>query len=150
MSLDLNVNNLLKALKQLHFEPMFQKETDQTYILFKIKEVEVPVFFGVNQESALLQIIAYLPYQLHEERLGEVARMLHLVNKQLDLPGFGMDEKEKLMFYRCVVPCLHGKLEEKLLGMYLAAIRLVCETFMFAIGSVAAGMGKLDDIMKNE
>lgn len=149
MSFDLNHDSLLNFLRRIGYDPIFQKETDQIYILVKIKEVDVPVFFGVNRESSLLQIVGYLPYQLHAPAFGEVARMLHLLNKQLDMPGFGMDENEKLMFYRCVVPCPEDKVNENLLGMYIGTLRFACDTFMYAIGSIAAGTRKVEDYLKN-
>jgi len=150
MSFDLNHDSLLKYLNKLELEPTFQKETDQIYILMKIKGVDVPIFLGIQQDSSLLQILAYLPYQLHQEALGEVARMLHLLNKQLDMPGFGMDENEKLMFFRCVIPCPGDKVNEELLGMYIGTLRLACDTFMYAIGTIAAGTKKVDDLLKDE
>ena len=148
MSFDLNHDSLQNFLRKIEYDPIFQKETGQVFVITKIKEVEVPIFFGVHQESSLLQIVGYLPYQLHQSGFGEVARMLHLLNKQLDMPGFGMDEQEKLMFYRCVVPCPGEKVDENLLGMYIGTLRLACDTFMYAIGSIAGGTRKLDDFLK--
>ncbi|MCC5833029.1 MAG: YbjN domain-containing protein [Chlamydiales bacterium] len=148
MSFELNHDNLQNFLKKIGFEPIFQEATNQVYILMKIKEVDLPLFFGISLESSLLQIVGYLPYQLHAPAFGETARMLHLLNKQLDMPGFGMDENEKLMFYRSVIPCPEDKVDENLLGMYIGTLRFACDTFMYAIGSIAAGKIKVDDFLK--
>ncbi len=150
MNFPLNHEKLEQFLKKLELDPTFQEETEQVYILLKIKEIDVPVFFGIRTESSLLQLIAYLPYQLHEEKFGEVARMLHLLNKQLDMPGFGMDEKQKLMYFRCIVPCPGDQVDENLLGMYIGTLRLACDTFMHAIGAIASGTHKVDDILNDE
>lgn len=150
MSFDLSQNALLKYLNDQELKPVFQKETSQIYLIYEINNTEVPVFLGIRQESSLLQILAYLPYQLHEKAFGDTARMLHLLNKELDMPGFGMDEKEKLIFYRSVIPCLDAKVSSQLLNMHLATTRLACETFMYAIGVIASGTVSADEMMKNK
>lgn len=145
MSFELNHDNLLKYLNQHDLQPALQQETHQIYITLKVNEEEIIVFFGINPTTNLLQIVGYLPYLLHEKALGEVARMLHLLNKQLDMPGFGMDEKEKLLFYRCVIPATDGMMNKELLGMYLGTLRLACDTFMHVIEAVAVGSKKVDE-----
>lgn len=148
MSFDLSQNSLLKYLKDQELKPILQKETNQIYLILEVNKIEVPVFFGIREESSLLQILAYLPYQLQEKAFGDTARMLHLLNKELDMPGFGMDEKEKLIFYRNVIPCLDSKVHPQLLNMHLATTRLACETFMYGIGVIASGSVSADEMMK--
>ncbi len=150
MSIPLNQNALLQFLNQKDFHPLFQKETDQTYLVMNIGEYEVPLFFLIRSENSLLQTLAYLPYQLQEKTLGETARLLHLLNKELDMPGFGLDEKEDLMFYRCVIPCVDGKISEELLLTYISCTRLACETFMGAIGTILSGSASIDELLKGK
>ena len=150
MSLDLNLNSLLSYLKSHQLNPELQKETGQIYIIYKIQNFEVPVFFVLQLESKLMQLVAYLPYQLPQKTLGESARLLHILNKELDMPGFGMDEKEGLMFYRSVIPFLEGKIDAKLFNMYLGTLRIACDTFMHAIGVVVSGTTTVDTLMKEK
>lgn len=147
MTFDLNQDSLLKFLNKHGLEPTFQKETNQTFVLMQIKQVSVPIFFGLSRESGLLQVVAYLPYQLRKESIAEVARMLHILNKELDMPGFGMDEKDLLIFYRTAIPCLNLQVNEQLLTHYVATIRFACETFMHLIASIAAGTIKTEDYL---
>ncbi|HEY4832444.1 MAG TPA: YbjN domain-containing protein [Waddliaceae bacterium] len=150
MTFDFNVNALISYLRENQLKPELQKETGQVFIVYQIKEFEVPVFFLMRPENSLMQMIAYLPYQLPEKTFGEVARMLHLFNRELDMPGFGMDESAKLMFYRCVLPCWENKIEKRLFNMCLGTTRVVCDTFMHAIGIIATGMMRVDEVVKDQ
>jgi hypothetical protein len=150
MTFDFNVNALISYLRANSLQPELQKETGQVFIIYKIQEYEVPVFFLMRPESGLVQMVAYLPYRLPDKTLGEVARMLHVLNKELDMPGFGMDESERLIFYRSVVPCPSGKINEHLFNLYLGTTRIACDTFMHAIGVVVSGTVTVDQAMKNK
>jgi hypothetical protein len=150
MTIDFSLHALLAYLKANQLQPELQKETGQTFIMYEIQNFEVPVFFLLHSESKLLQLVAYLPYHLPEKTLGETARLLHILNKELDMPGFGLDENEKLMFYRAVLPCLDGKIETRLFNMYLGTARIACETFMHAIGVIVSGSATVDALMKEK
>jgi hypothetical protein len=150
MTIDFNINALIAYLKENGLSPEFQKETGQIFIVYKIQEHEVPVFLLLRPESTLLQMVAYLPYRLPKKVLAEVARLLHILNKELDMPGFGLDEIEELMFYRAVFPCLHGKIDKSLFNMYLGTARIACDTFMHAIGMVVSGTVRVDEVMKEK
>lgn len=145
-----NINALISYLRENNLQPEFQKETEQVFVVYKMGEFEVPVFFLIRHESHLLQMVAYLPYILPDKMLGEAARMLHILNRELDMPGFGLDESEKLMFYRAVVPCFDEKIEKRLFNMSLGTARIACETFMHAIGMIVSGTTTVDEVMKQK
>lgn len=147
MSIDFNLNALLVYLREKGLQPELQKESGQIFIIYQIKGFEIPVFFLLRKESHLLQSVAYLPYKLNEKTLGESARMLHILNKELDMPGFCLDETEKLMFYRAAIPCLHGKIDTELFNMYLGVARIACETFMHTIGLIVSGTVSVNEMM---
>lgn len=150
MSFDLTQTHLFQFLKENQLDPVLQKETGQLYTLFNKNGVDVYIFYVITSQNRMLQLIAYLPYQLHEKTLSDVARMLHMLNKELDMPGFGMDETEKLMFYRSVLPCFDGKIEEKQLLAHIKTVQLACDSFMHAIGLVAAGSASINDFLKKK
>ena len=150
MTFDFNAHALITYLRENTLQPELQKETGQVFITYKISGYEVLVFFLIRAESGLLQMVAYLPYRLPEKSLGETARLLHIFNRELDMPGFGMDEGEKLMFYRSVLPCMDNKVDKRLFNMYLGTTRIACETFMHALGQIVAGGVSVDDLLKNK
>ena len=150
MTIKLNQDELIKLLNKFQLEPTLQSETDQIYIVMKIADQEVPIFLGIRSEETLLQSVAYIPYQLEEKALNEVSRVLHILNRELDVPGFGLDEQQKLMFYRCVILCPDHELDEKILELYLATTRIAVESFMGAISMVASGKQTVDDFLKKK
>jgi len=150
MNLELNQNSLLKYLNEKNLNPTFQKETDQIYIEMKMSNFDIPIFFSILSERNLLQTITYLPFQLQEKTLADVARMLHNLNKELDMPGFGIDEKEKLIFYRCVIACLDRVIDKRLLDLCLNTSRFICETFLHAIALIVSGTTSIDEVLKGK
>ncbi len=147
---EFSINTIIYYLKESNLQPEIQKETNQLFINFTMHQYEVPVFFVLHPVSHLIQMIAYLPYQLSEKTIGEMGRLLHLLNKELDMPGFGMDESEKLIFYRAVVPCLNKEIDKQLFNTYLGTTRVACDTFMHVIGLIASGNMTVDTLLKNK
>lgn len=144
---DFNVNALIAYLRENNAQPELQKETGQVFLVYQMQGYEVPVFFLLRPGTHLLQIVAYLPFRIPDKALEETARLLHILNRDLDLPGFGIDESEKLAFYRCVVPALDDKIDKRFFNMYLATTRMACDTFMRAIGMIVSGSASLDTVL---
>jgi hypothetical protein len=148
MSFESNIPGLIAHLKENAYQPELHKESKQVFVLFSFENHEMPLFFLFRPESKLLQMISYLPYTLTEKGLGESARLLHLLNRDLDMPGFGMDEEAKLMFYRCSIPCLEERIDKTLFDLYLGTARMACRTFMHVIGLVVSGSVAVNEILK--
>lgn len=127
----LTVNDLTEFFKGEGLSPEFEKESKQVYFNLEIQEKEVPVFFRIMDKTHVLQLVAYPPTQIQEETFSEIARFLHILNKELDIPGFGMDESTKLIFYRAVIPSLTENIEEDLIRAYVNTIKNAL-TFFFA------------------
>lgn len=135
----LTEKNLIQFLNEQSLTPLFEKESFLPYILIKIYQNELPLFFSIRNSGEILQLVVYLPYQITPKHLNDTSRLLHMLNKDLDLPGFNLDEDENLIFYRLVMPCIDKKLNTKILIAYINSIRLVCDSFSQAIGLVASG-----------
>ena len=150
MTVAIDKDSLMTYLKDNKMEPEYQTESDQVFIVYQIHSYEVPVFFLIRKESSLLQMVAYLPFQVPETRFGEAARLLHILNRELDMPGFGMDESERLLFYRSTIPFFEGKVETRLFNMYLGTTRVVCDTFLHAIGMIVSGQASVDEVLKSK
>jgi hypothetical protein len=132
--MELKLETLHSHLKKTH-DAELQKENKQIALMMKIKDREVPLFVGVLHE-ALVQMIAYLPYEMKKEAAGDIGRFLHHLNKELDLPGFGMDEEAGLLFYRAVIPCIKPEVDEELFDAYLKTIERACQTVLEGIDAV--------------
>lgn len=146
--IEATTESLLKLAAKLQLAATLQEETDQLIILLKEDEREFPLFIRPIPESEFLQLIAFFPFQLPIKTIAEVARLLHILNKELDIPGFGMDEMSFVTFFRIMVPAPGGKVEEKLIEGYLATIKTVCKTFSPTIEAIASGSTTIDTILK--
>ncbi|WP_213357826.1 YbjN domain-containing protein [Chlamydiifrater phoenicopteri] len=144
----LNQNNLLNFLRENNFTPFEETTSRLSYINLNADDHEIPLFFVIRNEGEILQLIAYLPFQLKDPETQATARLLHLLNRDLDIPGFGMDEEQGLMFYRLVIPCLNKQIDGKLLLVYINTVQLACDSFSHAIGLISSGSMNLDELQR--
>ncbi len=127
--MQINLITLLELIKKKGIEAEIQKETGQILFGFEEEGSAFPIFIRIFEESQLLQILVFLPTKLKEGREGEIARLLHWINQSLDLPGFGMEENSKSIFFRVMLPVLGMSFDENLLEPFLGAVRMVSTTF---------------------
>lgn len=139
---------LFKYLESQKLKPVIQKESDQIYILYKIDTQDFPLFFRIYDDEDLLQLLIFFPLQVRPERFDAMARMLHLLNKEVDLPGFGMDESVGLVYHRIMIPVFHKKIDTHLLGTYLEAMPKLCKQFYPSIAGTAMTDLTFDEILK--
>lgn len=161
---------LLQFMRKNKYEAEFQAETQQVYTIFKINKKEYPLFLRVFDDGHLLQLLTFIPchleisesYQLgnhsnspsserpsehNKSVLADLARLLHLLNKELDVPGFGMDEMAGVVFYRLMLPTPKKKIESDLLLAFLKTVEHVCQMFSTPIEAVSSGKMSLDQIL---
>lgn len=162
---------LLAFMRKNKFEADIQSDTQQVYTIFKINQKEYPLFIRVFDDGHLLQLLVFIPCHLepneqialgkkqqatetHSHKtsspkgvVGDIARLLHLLNKELDVPGFGMDEMSGVVFYRLMLPTPKKKIEEDLLLAFLKTTEHVCKMFATPIEAVSSGQMTLDEIL---
>lgn len=142
--LKLNLQDVMAYLEEKKLEPQLQKETQQLYLLFTIDKVQFPLFLRVDENSKILQLFMFMPCTLEEKAIPDTARILHLLNKEIDIPGFGMEEKASVIFYRWVIPTLSGEIDEKMLDSFLVAIPQISRICFPIVASVASGKMRYD------
>lgn len=143
----LTLESLQKALQNHQQDAKIQTETQQVYTVLNIDQREFPLFLRIFEEG-LVQMIAFLPSQIQDETKAGVARLLHLFNKELDIPGFGMDEIAGVIFFRCIIPATDGGIDEKLFNNFFNTVETACKTFSPTIEAIAAGAADFDEILK--
>lgn len=144
----LNLDSLKEFLSSKKFEPELQKETNQLFLIFKHQGKEFPLFLRVFEGENLLQILVFIPCTLKKEYLADTARLLHYLNKELDIPGFGVDEVSSLIFYRVMLPSTKQSIDEEVLETLLNSIQTICQTFSPVIATVSSGVTSFDDVLK--
>ncbi len=146
---EMNLESLLQFMKQEGYDAQIQTETHQVYCTLKISNIEYPLFLRVFEESELLQLIVFFPTNIKDSAFNDLARFLHHINKEIDIPGFGMDESTKVAFYRVMLPAFEKKVDQHVLKSYLKSLILICENFGQATLSVANGITSYADILKH-
>lgn len=143
----LELNKIQAFLKSKGMEAEYQKETDQLFLLFKIAEQEYPLFMRIFEGGELFQLLAFLPSNTKTSTLNDTGRLLHLLNKELDTPGFGMDESSSVVFYRIMLPVYNNEVNESLIDAYIGVIQVVCKTFAPVISAVAYGSVSFKEVL---
>jgi hypothetical protein len=147
------LTTILDLLKANQYDLQVESETNQLFGRFKDQKREFPYFFRIFDQN-LLQLIVFIPSQLRPKQpvedqatKGDLARLLHLLNKELDLPGFGMDEEAGVIFYRLMIPTFEKQLNAELLINFLKASENICKLFADPILAISSGQMPLDDLL---
>lgn len=143
-----SLDNLLKFLEKRNYDAKLQNETQQIYHILKISGMEFPLFIRIFDQSDLLQLLVFMPAQIKPGTHADLARLLHLINKELDIPGFGMDENSGVAFYRLMLPIFGKKIDETLLETFLKSIQTICESISPSVIAVASGQISYGDILR--
>lgn len=143
----LSNDSLLDFLKREGYNAELQKETDQIAILLTVEGTEYILFLRILPSGPVLQILSFIPCTLKADTLNQMARLLHLLNKELDAPGFGMDETSGVVFYRITIPAVTQKVDPELFKTYMNSIKVVCNTFSPVIINVSRGTMSFDAVL---
>jgi hypothetical protein len=139
---------LTEFLAKLDLEAVRQKETNQIYVIFKVNDQDFPLFFRIYEGDDQLQLLLFFPIQVPKERFDVLARLLHLLNKDLDVPGFGLDEIVGLVFHRIMIPVFNKKINQQLLETYISATLKICEQFFPVIIGATQSKSSFEEILK--
>lgn len=142
----LDVQDLMKALEKLGLKPTLQSETKQVLANLSLNEAEYPMFLRPLEGGNLLQMLTFVPCTVQDESAFDLSRLLHMINKELDMPGFGWDEESKTVFYRVVVPCLRQQIEDDLLNAYVDTTQRVLTMFGTIVQAIAMRAMTLDEM----
>lgn len=146
--LSITDESLIEFLKKNDFKAEVQKETGQIVSIFNIANQEFPLFLRRFEGSELLQLLVFIPSQIKNGAKTDLARLLHMINKELDIPGFGMDEESGTCFYRIMLPTIENGIDERILESYLKSLKAVCEQIGPTVMAVANEVASFDEIVR--
>lgn len=135
----LSKDRLLAHLKKKGFNAEHQAETDQIAVILNIDGTDFPLFIRILPQGPVLQLLVFIPCRLQDKTMPDVARLLHLLNKEMDVPGFGLDETANVLFYRVTIPALSNKIDMTLFDTYVGSIQVICRSFTPVITNVSLG-----------
>lgn len=148
MLIKLTLDNVQKFLAKKEYQAQLQQDTGQLFLQLKYNGQDFPAFIRLYEEGDLLQLLLFIPCNIKPGTESDLARLLHLINKEIDIPGFGMDENANVIFYRLMIPAFKGQIEDELIETFIKSLDLLCKTFTPAIVAVAQGMATYDDILQ--
>lgn len=136
----LNQKNILDFAKKEKFpDVQIDESTQQVASHIDVENIQFPLFFRIFEGDTMLQCTVFIPAKMDPSSVTETARVLHLINKEIDLPGFGMDEESQTIFFRHMLPCPDKQFDSKLLGLVLKGMQMICEGFGNTIAAVSSG-----------
>lgn len=143
-----SLSAIIEFMRANKYEADLQKETQQAFTILKIAHRQYPLFLRLFDASQLLQLLVFIPVQIKPEIIADMGRLLHMLNKEMDLPGFCMDEMAGVIFYRLMIPITKKKIDSELLLTYLKSAENICQLFAAPIEAVGQGHATLDEILK--
>lgn len=149
MHIKANLNHIQNYLTKNQFLPQFQKETNQIFIVNQRLGVETATFLRLLSENKLLQIITFIPLKIRKETLIDLSRLLHKLNRDIDFPGFGMDESTGMVFFRVVMPCLNEQCDGELLLQHLKNVPQATSAFYNLIASIIMGNKTFEELYQS-
>lgn len=144
----LDLTSIYNHLKGKGLDVKLQADTQQIYQVVTINDLEYALFVKISEEKTTLQLMLFYPIPLKDQYFGDVGRVLHLINKTIDVPGFCMDENARIVFYRSVIPAIDNIINDDLLDAFTASTKLIAETFSNVIQAVAQGAASYEEVAK--
>jgi len=145
--LTLNKSSIVEFLNQRDLEATIQDETDQIYVKLAVEKREFPLFLRIYEDTGLLQLLVFLPCSLEKDKVAEMGRLLHMLNKEIDIPGFGMDEMAGVVFFRCIIPSHEKEIHGETLEAFLGTIQTISHSFSPAVEALAAGAVSFEEML---
>jgi len=140
--------NLQEALTEAGFKARIEEKSKQVAASIMSEKREYPLFCRILADGELIQLIVFVPVSVEEKGVNDLSRFLHMANKELDMPGFCVDEQSKTVFYRVVIPTLGKKLSKDVLTAYLRTMQNVVDTFGTIVVALAIGAMTMEQIME--
>lgn len=148
--INVTINDLLCHLKNNGYDASLQSETQQIVMVLNIENREYPLFVRLFEESGLIQLLAFMPAKIKPGTHADLARLLHMINRELDIPGFGMDENAEVSFYRCMLPTVDKKIDERTFDSFMKSIELICKSITPSVIAVSSGLISYGDVVRKK
>lgn len=136
--------HLAKKFPQIAMEP----QGNQLLATMIIGNKDYPFFVRIFDEGVVYQLIAFIPCSWHSHYTPQMAQLLHLLNKELEIPGFGLDDTIRIAFFRAMLFAKNSHFDEQLLDAMVEAVEVACETFTPVITQVANGELSYLDVVR--
>lgn len=130
---------IIDLLNQMEMTGTKDPTSGQIIASFSIEKTEYPMVVRVLPSGELVQLLTFIPITVEESAVVDLGRFLHMANKELDMPGFCVDEASQTVFYRIVIPAIGHELDPKIFKASVSTSEIVCKTFGTIIMALATG-----------
>jgi hypothetical protein len=146
----MKVNNktLKESMDKIGLQAEEQEGSPQLMAKLSQNGTEYPMFVRQLDGGNLLQMLTFVPCTIEQESFFDLSRLLHMINKELDMPGFCCDEDSRTVFYRVVIPCLSNQIDENLLLAYINTTKEICGMFGTIVQAIAINAMSLNEMME--
>lgn len=100
-----------------------------------------------QQEFAKILFQVPFPFPIKEQSIQQIASMLLMLNRYLELPGFEMIEEERKLYYRYVLLTDTDKIDRKICLAIIGIIMVTLDLFTQPIELVASGEMTFNDLL---
>lgn len=133
-------------LEKHNLGPAIDPESGQLYCGYRIENSEFVLLLTPSEDHSLLQFVLFFPVTFSKEREAELGRLILKLNNLLDLPGLGLEEVGKTIYFRHAQPLAGSHIEEEVFLALMSSIPNIASTFLGVIHQVASGEKNVDDI----
>ncbi len=114
-----------------------------------LKDVPIEGKYASSElpRCSFIQFFLSLPFQVKDEHLGELARLLLLFNKSFEVPGFGMSEVDRVVYFRYMLLTNGGKVDPRVILSLLGMISVIVSSFGPEIEALGLGEKSLQEVV---
>lgn len=95
-----------------------------------------------------IQLLSVLPFQVNAENIPDTARLILLLNKGMELPGFELSEVDGIVLFRHAFVVPEDALDERILLSLVGMIQMLLDAFTELLEDVATGAQSLQEALE--
>lgn len=107
-----------------------------------------PLAEGTPTKLYFLNFFITLPFTVFDPAFADLSRLILMLNKIIPVPGFGMSEMDKVVYYQYTYPSIDGKLDPNLLLSMIAFIIHYINTHVETFEEVATRVKSLKTVLE--
>ncbi len=136
------------------FVYMGQDDSDRDLLLQirvveqELEGVELQGVTKKNMSYHHMHFLVNLPLKINEHCIGDVARMVLLLNKSLSVPGFEFSEVDRMVYYRYVLMTSGGRFNGNIVMSIIGMIMFNIDVFSKTIEDVGTGARTLVEVVE--
>lgn len=121
-------------------------------LVLRVDELPIPQDLkeniGTMGKQSFIRLFVALPFTYKDEATGELARLLLYFNKPLEIPGFGLDEINKTVYYSySLISGDEVAIQPRTLVSIVGTVMLLVDSLTPQIEAVAQGLSMKEALL---